>query len=253
MKMLSYNENQLEMIMKENIQKIERWSLEFMTDTYDHVLREISDYLVFLEENYGCCNNLLLMQFLVEFISNIKMILRKEYQASLSDFLTDHELMDLFGRSIRSGTDMKNWLQNFSAHLAPYRKRRESSSAFAVEDVKRYIKDNLRNNFTRKELADLVHIHPDHLSHVFRNQTGISIREYVTNKRISYAKFLLCHTNLYISKVALECGYENAAYFSKIFRKSTGMTPKEFKKSASGELSANIESALTGEIKEDKF
>lgn len=253
MKMLSYNENQLEMIMKENIQKIERWSLEFMTDTNDHVLREISDYLVFLEENYGCCNNLLLMQFLVEFISNIKMILQKENQASLSDFLNDHELTDLFGRSIRSGTDMKNWLQYFSAHLAPYRKHRESSSAFAVEDVKRYIKDNLRNNFTRKELADLVHIHPDHLSHVFRSQTGISIREYVTNKRISYAKHLLCHTNLYISKVALECGYENAAYFSKIFRKSTGMTPKEFKKSASDELSANIESALRGEFKEDKF
>ncbi len=45
MKKLSNNENQLEMIMKENIQKIEHWSMEFMTDSCDHVLREISDYL----------------------------------------------------------------------------------------------------------------------------------------------------------------------------------------------------------------
>ncbi len=211
--------------MRENVQRIERWAHQFMTPHYAQALDDMTAYLDSLKQ-YPEKIERMLLQFLIEFFHNIKMILKEQNMIFIDD-LVNERFHQLFVTCTHSIHDMKNWLQEMSCCCQQYRIQMDYPN-IAVDTVKNYIKQNLKNNITRADLASLVYLHPDYLSHIFRKQTGASLREYIINQRILRAKYLLSHTTLNISVIALECGYDNAAYFSKIFKKTTGMTPKSF-------------------------
>ena len=68
-----------------------------------------------------------------------------------------------------------------------------------------------------------------YLATVFKKETGKTVTEYVRDKRIEHAKYLLGATNLQIQTVALYCGIMDVQYFSKIFKKQVGKTPKAYR------------------------
>jgi YesN/AraC family two-component response regulator len=67
---------------------------------------------------------------------------------------------------------------------------------------------------------------------VFKRDTGITLTEYITRERMQRACRLLSTTNLQIQTVALHCGIMDVQYFSKLFKKHIGKTPKEYRASA---------------------
>lgn len=231
MKLSDKDQIAIGLVLTDIAPKIGHWTRQFMTDHYKQSLYEMEAYLDTLNKNPQLIN-LFLLQFLMEFSSNIKIILQKEHLIMWEDVLVNNELIQLFDVCTRSIQDMKNWVNGMSKYLHPFRRKVDHSPTAIIETIQRYIQKNLSRNLTRTELSDLVYIHPDYLSHVFREQTGISLREYIAKERIFRAQHLLCHTNLSISVIASECGYENAAYFSKTFKKINGVTPKEFKTQA---------------------
>ena len=84
----------------------------------------------------------------------------------------------------------------------------------------------------RAEVAERFFIHPDYLSHIFRDWAGITFQDYVIKMRIDKAKKMLIYTDAPISNIADQAGYSNTAYFAKHFKRETGMTPKEYRHSA---------------------
>jgi len=80
-----------------------------------------------------------------------------------------------------------------------------------------------------KDLADAVYLTPSYLSGLFKRRTGTTINQYLTNMRIDQAKKLLRDNSLKLYHVADLVGYEDAAYFARIFKAQTGMTPSEYK------------------------
>ena len=68
-----------------------------------------------------------------------------------------------------------------------------------------------------------------YLSAVFKQETGKTLTEYIRDKRIKHAQYLLGTTHLQIQTVALHCGIMDVHYFSKTFKKQTGKTPKEYR------------------------
>ncbi len=72
-------------------------------------------------------------------------------------------------------------------------------------------------------------VSPGYLATVFKKETGKTVSEYVRDKRIEQAKYLLGTTHLQIQTVALHCGIMDVQYFSKIFKKQIGKTPKEYR------------------------
>ena len=70
-----------------------------------------------------------------------------------------------------------------------------------------------------------------YLCHYFKAKTGMTILDYVKWKRIDLAKKMLAERNDPVSQIAFSCGFNSAAYFSRFFRESTGMTPREYQKS----------------------
>lgn len=106
----------------------------------------------------------------------------------------------------------------------------QTNQGAAVEQVKRYIREHLDQDMTRESLAALVYLTPDYLSHLFKRETGFALNNYVIYERIMEAKRLLAGTKRSVSEVAAGCGFQNISYFSRQFKRFTGMTPREFRR-----------------------
>ena len=87
-------------------------------------------------------------------------------------------------------------------------------------------------NLMLQDAANEVHLSQSHFSTVFAQETGLTFTQYLTALRIGKAKELLEATEMRSSQIALEIGYNDSHYFSYLFKKTTGMTPGEYRKNA---------------------
>lgn len=108
---------------------------------------------------------------------------------------------------------------------------------FKEEDIPHYVlamKDYLDTHFqevvTLDGLEKIFHFNKFQLNKEFSLYMGVPPIDYVISKKISYAKDLLRYTNESVQVIALECGIENAAYFSRLFKKKSGLNPTEYRK-----------------------
>lgn len=93
----------------------------------------------------------------------------------------------------------------------------------------RYISKNFVQNLTLDQVADHVHLNPAYFSTLFKQSTGSSFKEYLNMVRIEESKRLLANTDYSIIDIALATGFEDQSYFSKVFKKYTGLTPKQYR------------------------
>ena len=100
-----------------------------------------------------------------------------------------------------------------------------------VNEAMRYIREHFDQNLTLKDIARAVYISPFYLSHIFRERLGCTVIDYLTSVRIEEAKKLLRQEGSSIVGIAGRIGYSDSGYFSKVFKKSEGVTPSAFKHS----------------------
>jgi AraC-like DNA-binding protein len=100
-----------------------------------------------------------------------------------------------------------------------------------VQEAIRYIRDHFSENISRNELAARLHCSAAHFSRVFTRTTGYAYRDFLLQCRIEKAKELLCHSHLQVAEVANAVGYEDPFQFSKVFRKRSGVSPRQFRDS----------------------
>ena len=91
------------------------------------------------------------------------------------------------------------------------------------------IESELAGDLSLSRLAEATNVSSGYLSALFKQQTGKTVTEYVTDKRISYAVYLLDTTHLQVQTVAANCGIMDLQYFSKLFKKKIGKTPREYR------------------------
>jgi two-component system response regulator YesN len=116
--------------------------------------------------------------------------------------------------------------------LAEMEKKEEASSRFAqiLRHTRNYIHDHYgQADLDLPEIAGQVHFSPAYLNAVFKMETGITVKQYLIDTRMSVAKRMLKNPGARITDIAADCGYSNANYFSKAFRENTGLSPGEFK------------------------
>ena len=93
-----------------------------------------------------------------------------------------------------------------------------------------YIYEHFQMPLTLEEVADFIHLHPSYFSSMFKKSTGSSFKEYLNMVRIEESKRLLRNTEYSIIDIAIAVGFEDQSYFSKVFKKYTGLTPNEWKR-----------------------
>ena len=92
-----------------------------------------------------------------------------------------------------------------------------------------YISKHFSTALTLEEVAGQVHLHPSYFSTMFKHSTGSSFKEYLNMVRIEESKHLLSNTDFSIIDIAIAIGFEDQSYFSKVFKKYTGLTPKQYR------------------------
>jgi signal transduction histidine kinase/AraC-like DNA-binding protein/CheY-like chemotaxis protein/ABC-type sugar transport system substrate-binding protein len=95
-----------------------------------------------------------------------------------------------------------------------------------------YLHQNYDHPLSRWEIAKAIGVSENYLSHIFRRELGLSPWEYLNRYRIKQARELLIHTNDSITSVALQVGFSDPAYFSRVFRKETDLSPSAFREQA---------------------
>lgn len=98
-----------------------------------------------------------------------------------------------------------------------------------IYEVKQYIDHNYSASLSLDALAARVHLSPSYFSKLFKREMGENLSTYILNTRIEHAKFLLRTTDKKAYEIAEAVGIYDPVYFSKIFKKVTGLKPKEYR------------------------
>ncbi len=106
----------------------------------------------------------------------------------------------------------------------------EMKTPSVISDAKLYMTQNFSNaNLMLQDVAKAVNMSNSRFSTVFSQQTGQTFTEYLIYLRLNKAKELLKTTNIKSSQIARDVGYNDAHYFSYIFKKNTGVTPSDYR------------------------
>jgi len=123
-----------------------------------------------------------------------------------------------------------SWLKCCYKEIIDEMVRSQSQNKKAIiGNIKRYIDEHYQEEINLDELANHFQYNSSYLSQLFKNETGSNIFNYLTEIRIYNAKVLLNNKDAKIYEVCRKVGYQDAKYFSQVFRKVTGMTPVEYR------------------------
>ena len=105
----------------------------------------------------------------------------------------------------------------------------QKENNFIVKKILRYIQEHYAENLTLTQLAELVNVNADYLSHAFKKITHYSPQQYILRRRIGKAQCLLIYTSLPLTEIAARVGYDDSNYFSRVFKKIIGMSPRLYR------------------------
>lgn len=105
----------------------------------------------------------------------------------------------------------------------------EAALSQECQKIKEYLDQNFTSPITLDSLSETVYISKHYLSHLFKEQTGVSPIKYLTSKRMEKACELLSETELPVSEVSKAVGYENPLYFSQVFKRIYGISPVKYR------------------------
>lgn len=126
--------------------------------------------------------------------------------------------------------DMLQELYRFVARICDFLDKNINANQSVAERAKTYIEAHYTDSgLTLDQVAGEMGISPNYFSALFKQSTGSSFINHLTNVRISHAKELLKSGNYKTYEVAMRCGYENSTYFSTIFKRRTGVSPSEYR------------------------
>ncbi len=150
----------------------------------------------------------------------------KEYIILFNEIM--HELQFKYSRFEEFSSSLLLLLLNRIARAVDLLKTKGTDKTF--EKVLKLIHTNYNNNYSIQHYAKQCNLSIYWFTHKFKKFTGLPPTAYIKQLKINEAKDLLSNFSLNIYEIAYAIGYENALYFSKVFRQETGFTPTEYRK-----------------------
>lgn len=104
--------------------------------------------------------------------------------------------------------------------------------------IKEYIETHITDNISIERLSKLIYKSPAQTIRIFRHEYGETPYDYLLNQRFSQAKVLLCNTNMKVKDIAFKIGFSDEHYFSYMFKKHIGLSPREYRSKNDGNISS---------------
>lgn len=98
----------------------------------------------------------------------------------------------------------------------------------ATIKVIEYIHENITEPITLEELAQTVNLSKEYLCSMFKKNVGLGLVEYINYHKIEESKYFLKYTSMTISDIAFLFNFSNPGYFSSVFKRQTGLTPRQY-------------------------
>ena len=99
-----------------------------------------------------------------------------------------------------------------------------------IQQIDQYIEQNFKNKISLDDIAEALHINSSYLSRTYKLKKGRNLFDEILNLRIEAAKDYLINTDMKTYEISELVGVDDASYFSKMFKKITGLSPKEYRK-----------------------
>lgn len=206
---------------------LDRLELLMSMEDKDKVIAFIDDYLGYHAGFYEL-NEETLQCFMFDVMQIVFSILR-ERQIEAHQLFAGNKTRELYEKALESIKNMKNYIHYLVETAIEYEKYIQEPDN-VISKIEKYIEDNMEKNITRADLAQMVYLNPDYMSRLFKNTKGISLLNYITERRMEKAKQLLLVTREPICVIATKTGFPSCSYFSKKFKEYYGVLPAEFKK-----------------------
>lgn len=149
----------------------------------------------------------------------------RKYAKVMDDILNEFKFKKLYYKERAAGI-LKIVLIDLMRGMALTSKQ----SANAVSDIIEYITENYASDITNKELAQMAGYHEYHLNRLFVKQTGQSLHQYILTIRLGEAKRLMLMSDLSVAEIADRTGFNSCTHFSSYFKKTTGLTPYQYRR-----------------------
>ncbi len=107
--------------------------------------------------------------------------------------------------------------------------RLPETSSYIVQRALQHVKSHYTEAITLEDTAEMLQVSPEHLSRLFKEETGTGFNSYVNIQKVNAARELLMQQGLSIQSIAVELGYSSSRYFTRVFKRVTGMTPSEYR------------------------
>jgi two-component system response regulator YesN len=107
--------------------------------------------------------------------------------------------------------------------------RKKSHTQIVVQKALKYMNEHYRENLSLRSVAESVYLSPNYLGALFRTELGVSFTDQLIQIRIQKAKEMLQQSHLKLYEVAEGVGYQNIGYFTGLFKRITGLSPKEYR------------------------
>lgn len=128
-----------------------------------------------------------------------------------------------------STADVLKWMEHFRDGLCDYfNDHNKDFKGIVVTNVKKYIRENNDKRLSLNEVAQLFNISPSYLSLLFSKYNDVGFSDYINQCKIDTAKNMLKEGELKIYEIADELGFESTSYFSRVFKKVTGLSPRDY-------------------------
>lgn len=147
------------------------------------------------------------------------------------ELFSDAATQKLFHSAESSVFDTMRWASAITEKMLSYQKEMRKTET-VIDAIKNYIAQNYNHDLTRNEIAASVYLSPDYVAKIFKADTGMFLKDYINEIRIQKARQLLLDDAHTVSEVASLVGMDNFSYFSTLFKKNTGLSPREYKHKA---------------------
>ncbi len=132
--------------------------------------------------------------------------------------------------ALKNAMEIREWfLDNMTSIAGTIHNQAEEKDESTVSRACKYIQENFQRELSLDDVSKEVNVSPYYFSKLFKEEVGENFIEYLTALRISNAKMLLKRPVISIREAGLQSGYADPNYFSRIFKKQTGMTPREYR------------------------
>lgn len=159
---------------------------------------------------------------------------RDAIQLGASDYILKPVTRDDVTSAMRKAIGQVETMRQLKASTSGLKgEEGEGKNAILIAKVKQYLKTNYMNfGLSLESVADLIGVSSSYLSVLFKKEAEINFIDYLTDLRISAAKELLKDPLRSAGEIAEKTGFESSSYFTRAFKRKTGMTPTEYRRQA---------------------